>query len=148
MNRPISLLGAPSSIGIKPYDSGEARHLDRAPSVLRHRRVVERLDAADLGDVAPPPYRDYVRSSGRVRNEPEVAAYSAALGERIAVATARGFVVVLGGDCSIVLGGLLGARRTAAGAVGLAYLDAHADFASPEESRTGSAASMFTYVLD
>jgi len=142
MNRPISLLGAPSSIGIKPYDSGEARHLDRAPSVLRHRRVVERLDAADLGDVAPPPYRDYVRSSGRVRNEPEVAAYSAALGERIAVATARGFVVVLGGDCSIVLGGLLGARRTAAGAVGLAYLDAHADFASPEESRTGSAASM------
>src|SRR5262245_8934372 len=99
MMRPIAIVGAPSSIGIKPYDSGEARHLDRAPSVLRHLGVVERLHAADLGDVAPLPYRDYVHSPGRVRNEPEVAAYCAALGERIAAATADGhFVVVLGGD--------------------------------------------------
>jgi arginase len=32
--------------------------------------------------------------------------------------------------------------RTAGGALGLAYLDAHADFATPAESRTGAAASM------
>ena len=143
MNRPIALVGAPSSIGIRPYDNGEARHLDRAPAVLRELRVVERLGAVDLGDVVPPPYRDFVRSPGHVRNEPEVAAYCEALGERIAAATAdRRFAVVLGGDCSIVLGGLLGARQTAGGSVGLAYFDAHADFGSPEESRTGSAASM------
>ena len=143
MNRPIALVGAPSSIGIRPYDNGEARHLDRAPAVLRELRVVERLGAVDLGDVVPPPYRDFVRSPGRVRNEPEVAAYCEALGERIAAATAdRRFAVVRGGDCSIVLRGLLGARQTAGGSVGLAYFDAHADFGSPEESRTGSAASM------
>src|SRR4030095_6605913 len=41
-----------------------------------------------------------------------------------------------------VLGGLLGARRAVGGAVGLAYVDAHADFATPEESQTGSVASM------
>ena len=52
------------------------------------------------------------------------------------------FAVVLGGDCSIVLGCLLGARQSARGSVGLAYFDAHADFGTPEESRTGSAASM------
>jgi arginase len=52
------------------------------------------------------------------------------------------FVVLLGGDCSIVLGALLGAKRSAGGPVGLAYVDAHADFATPEESRTGSVASM------
>src|ERR1700730_307833 len=46
------------------------------------------------------------------------------------------------GDCSIVLGCLLGARRYSQGSVGLAYVDAHADFATPEESRTGSVASM------
>ncbi|MEW5916541.1 MAG: arginase family protein, partial [Gemmatimonadota bacterium] len=50
------------------------------------------------------------------------------------------FVLVLGGDCSVVLGCLLGAA--ARGRVGLAYLDAHADFATPQESRTGSVASM------
>jgi hypothetical protein len=31
MNRPIAIVGAPSSIGIRPYDGGEVRHLDRAP---------------------------------------------------------------------------------------------------------------------
>ena len=65
------------------------------------------------------------------------------LSERVAAATSDGrFAVVLGGDCSIVLGCLLGARQSARGSVGLAYFDAHADFGTPEESRTGSAASM------
>jgi arginase len=143
MNRPIAIIGAPSSIGIRPYDDGVARHIDRAPGVLRERGLIERLGAIDLGDVASPPYRDYVRPFNRARNEDQVILYSRSLSERVAEATSRGrFGVVLGGDCSIVLGCLLGARRTARGAVGLAYMDAHADFATPDESRTGSVASM------
>jgi arginase len=143
MNRPIAVVGAPSSIGIRPYDDGEARHLDRAPNVLRERGLIARLEAIDLGDVVPPPYRDYVRPAYRARNEEQVLTYSRSLGARVVAATARGrFGVVLGGDCSIVLGCLLGARRTASGPVGLAYVDAHADFATPEESRTGSVSSM------
>ena len=143
MDRPIAVIGAPSSIGIRPYDSGEARHLDRAPQVLRELGVVERLDAKDLGDVVPPAYRDFARPPARARNEVEVADYSTSLGEHVATALQQGrFPVLLGGDCSIVLAGLLGARRATGGAVGLAYVDAHADFATPEESRTGSVASM------
>ena len=52
----------------------------------------------------------------------------------------RHFVLLLGGDCSIVLGALLGARHGAP--IGLAYIDGHADFATPQESGSGSAASM------
>jgi len=37
MTRHIAVLGAPSSIGVGPYDDGEVRHLDRTPSVLRNR---------------------------------------------------------------------------------------------------------------
>jgi arginase len=141
MVRAIAVLGAPSSIGIRPYDDGEARHLDRAPGVLRERGLVERLGAIDLGDVVPPPYRDYVRPRGRARNEREVVVYSRSLAEHVAAATAHDrFGLVLGGDCSIVLGCLLGASRR--GPVGLVYVDAHADFATPEESMTGSVASM------
>jgi arginase len=143
MYRSISIVGAPSSIGIRPYDSGEARQLDRAPGVLRELGLVKSLGATDLGDVIPLAYRDYVRPPGAVRNQTEVIAYCRALSERIGAATSDGrFAVVLGGDCSIVLGCLLGARQSAQGPVGLAYLDAHADFGTPEESRTGSAASM------
>jgi arginase len=143
MTRSIAVVGAPSSIGIRPYNDGEMRHLDRAPGVLPERGLIARLGAVDLGDVGPPPYRDFVRPSNRARNEEEVIVYSRAVAERVAAATrGRRFTVVLGGDCSIVLGCLLGARRTAGGPVGLAYLDAHADFATPEESTTGSVASM------
>jgi arginase len=143
MHRSIAIVGAPSSIGIRPYDSGEARKLDRAPEVLRELGLVEGLGASDLGDVIPLAYRDYVYRPGGVRNETEVISYCRALSERVAAATSDGrFAVVLGGDCSIVLGCLMGARQSARGSVGLAYFDAHADFGTPEESRTGSAASM------
>jgi hypothetical protein len=54
MNRPIAIVGAPSSIGVRPYDTGEARHFDRAPGTLRRLHIVERLGAIDVGDVVPP----------------------------------------------------------------------------------------------
>jgi arginase len=143
MDRPIALLGATSSIGIRPYDDGQRRQLDRAAGVLRERGLIQRLGATDLGDVTPPLYRDYVRPANRPRNEQAVVVYSRSLAARVAQAAAYGrFSLVLGGDCSIVLGCLLGARKAAAGRVGLVYVDAHADFATPDESRTGSVASM------
>jgi arginase len=93
--------------------------------------------------VTPPQYRDYVRPLNRARNEGEVVAYSRALAERVAAATRGGrFAVVLGGDCSIVLGCLLGARQSVGDPVGLTYVDAHADFATPQESQTGSVSGM------
>jgi arginase len=142
MGRPIAIIGAPSSLGAAPYADGEARHLDRAPRVLRARGVVDRLKADDFGDVVPPPYRDYERPSRRVRNEREVVVYSRQLADRVAMAAARGrFALVLGGDCSVVLGCLLGARQTAK-RPGLVYIDAHPDFATLEESPTGAAATM------
>jgi arginase len=143
VSRPIALLGAASSLGIRPYDDGTPRGRDRAPERLRERGLAARLGAEDLGDVTPPPYRDYVRPPHGVRNERELVAYSTELAARVEPALAGGrFVVLLGGDCSIVLGALAGARRGARGPVGLAYVDGHADFATPAESITGSAASM------
>src|ERR1700736_4538608 len=82
MNRNIAIVGAPTNLGIRTYDSGEPRQLDRAPGVLRELGLVQRLGATDLGDVIPPAYRDYVRPSGRARNEAEVGAYCRTLGER------------------------------------------------------------------
>jgi arginase len=142
MDRLVAVLGARSSIGIRPYDDGAVRHLDRAADVLRERDLVRRLSAVDVGDVVPPPYRDFVRPAHRPRNESEVIVFSRSLGARVAEAMRyQRFTVVIGGDCSIVLGCLLGARKTGR-PVGLVYVDAHADFATPLESKTGSVASM------
>ena len=48
--------------------------------------------------------------------------------------------VVLGGDCSILLGNLLALNRR--GRFGLLFLDGHADFYQPEAEPNGEAASM------
>ena len=50
------------------------------------------------------------------------------------------FPVVLGGDCSVLLGALLARRRR--GRCGLVFLDAHADFYQPEAEPAGELASM------
>jgi arginase len=143
MTRRIAVVGAPSSLGIRPYDDGEQRHLDRAPSVLRGRDLIGRLGAIDFGDVAPPPYRDYMRPVEGARNEEPVLRYSRALADRVVAATCGNhFGVVIGGDCSIVLGCLLATRKRLGGPVGLVYVDAHADFSTARESATGSISGM------
>jgi arginase len=152
--RQVAVLGAPSSIGLRPHDqTGAPQEVNRAPATLRDLGVVERLTGTDLGDVLPPPYVDFERPPGKARNEAGVATYSRSLADRVAAGLdTNRFLVVIGGDCSIVLGCLLGAARARRGGggtggshpgrIGLAYVDGHADFASPEESMTGSVASM------
>ena len=64
------------------------------------------------------------------------------LADIVGPVVARGsFPVVLGGDCSILLGNLLALRRTGR-RHGLLFLDGHADFYQPEASTTGEAADM------
>src|SRR5688572_16693636 len=111
--RSVRVVGAPSNIGIKPYDDGTPRRLDLAPAVLRQQGLIERIDGRDLGDVSPPAYRDFVRQGTTPRNEREVVDYSHLLAAAVEDAT-RGdnFVLLLGGDCSVVLGSLLGAKRS------------------------------------
>jgi arginase len=141
--RRLAVAGAASSIGIRPYDGADLpRRLDRAPAVFRSLGLLERLGADDLGDVTSSDYVDFVRPPGGIRNVRQVGDYARGLADRVEEGIASGrFTVVVGGDCSIVLGNLLGARR-GRHRIGLAYVDAHADFATADESVTGSAASM------
>jgi arginase len=144
MSGGLAVLGAPSAIGLVPDPMGQPRRLDLAPGALRARRIIQRLAAEDLGDVLPPPrYVDLQRPPGRCRNEQDIAAFSRQLANRVAQCRrARQFVLLLGGDCSIVLGAVLGLRSVDAEPPGLVYIDAHADFATLDESPSGSACSM------
>ena len=144
MHRSIAIVGAPSSIGIRPYDSGEPRHLDRAPGVLRELGLVQRLGASDLGDVIPPAYRDYVRPAGpgeeRSRSRrllPDARRAGGGGNQRRPFCSRAGRRLQhRAWDAFWVRG------QSAQGSVGLVYFDAHADFGTPEESHTGSVASM------
>jgi arginase len=77
----------------------------------------------------------------RMLNPRAIAEYSRELADAVGGVLARGeFPVVLGGDCSILLGVLLALRRR--GRYGLLFIDGHADFYNVEANPTGQAASM------
>jgi arginase len=136
------VVGAPSAIGIRPHEDGTVRRLDLAPNALRRHGLASRLSADDVGDVLPPQrYEDLERPEGRCRNEADVAAFSRDLASRIVELEGK-FVTLVGGDCSILLGALLGLRNAGHYPVGLVYIDAHADFATLAESLSGSSCSM------
>lgn len=136
----MNILTAPTSLGNRPYeDDGTARHTDRGPGKLREHGVVQRLRARDLGDVAAAPYRDFVRPRGGVRNEDLVFEHVRAIARRIE--PERDFTLVLGGDCSTLLGALLGLREQHDD-LGLVFIDGHSDFGTPVTSGTGGVAGM------
>jgi arginase len=71
--------------------------------------------------------------------------FNLALADHVAAACARGeFALVVGGDCSILLGALAGARR--GGALSLVHIDGHSDFRHPgnydPETTLGAVAGM------
>jgi arginase len=91
--------------------------------------------------VPAPPYSPDLDPRTRVRNGTAIPTYSAALARALDPLIRAGrFPVVLGGDCSILLGSALALRRH--GRHGLLYVDGHTDFATPATSPSGGAAGM------
>ena len=135
----LNLLTAPTSLGNRPYErDGTARWTSLGPARLRAAGVVERLGARDLGDIAAANYRDFVRVPGRIRNEDLVFQHVRAIEGTLKLH--QGFTLVLGGDCSVLLGALPGLARGRE--VGLVYIDGHTDFNTIETTITGAVAGM------
>ncbi len=141
MLRPRAVLDAPSNLGLAPPAPGREPGTRRMPEVLRWNGLRTRLGARDAGRVDPPPYATDIHPCG-IRNAEAIARYARALARAVESILVRDeLAVVLGGDCSILLGNLLGARRKVE-SLGLVFLDGHSDFNTPERSGTHGAAGM------
>lgn len=136
-----TVVDAPSNLGLAPPAPGREPGTRRMPDVLRWNGLRARLGARDAGRVEAPRYCTEVHPEG-IRNADAIAAYSRKLADTVETIVLRGeLAVVLGGDCSILLGDLLGARRNVE-RLGLVFLDGHSDFFTPERSGTHGAAGM------
>lgn len=134
--RGCSIIDAPSDLGLRRTG------VDGLPEALRSAGLFEGLaDVRYTGRLSVPPYVSDRDADTGVLNPEGIRTFSQSLAERIALTLDGGrFPVVLGGDCSILIGAALALRRR--GRFGLFFFDGHADFYSPEAEPTGEVASM------
>lgn len=128
VGRQVVVLDAPSNLGLRPPAPGTVPGCYKLAGAVRNNGFVARIGAEDAGYVTPPRYDrgDWQPGDG-VFNAAAMASYSTRLADRLEPVFDEGrFPVVLGGECSILLGPALALRRR--GRYGVVYVDGHSDF--------------------
>jgi arginase len=129
------IVQAPSRLGLR------ARGVEKLPEALLAVGLAERLGARSGKRVTAPPFEPVTDPGTGMLNPTGLRDYAIRLADALgAVLNTGAMPVVLGGDCSILLGTMLALKRR--GRYGLLFLDGHADFYQPEAEPTGEAASM------
>jgi arginase len=132
----VAVIEAPSILGLRPTG------VETLPDTLVRAGLLDRLHARHAGRVVPESSYDSARDPTTMTlNASGIAAFSQKLADAVGDVIKMGdFPVVLGGDCSILIGDLLALKRR--GRHGLLFIDGHADFYQPEANPNGEAASM------
>jgi arginase len=130
-----AIIEAPSILGLKPTG------VDGLPGTLLRHGLADRLGARRAGRLEAPPYQYNRDPKTQTLNAHSIAEWTPHLADAVEkVLDAQEFPLLLGGDCSIVLGPMLALKRR--GRYGLLFIDGHADFYQPEVNPNGEAASM------
>jgi arginase len=143
--RDICLVRAPSNLGLRPLHPGHVPGTWRAPQALSEAGLVEVIVPVRVVDLDRPAYSTEPQPGTRLRNGPAIRRFNLDLAEIVVAALGQGeFPVIIGGDCSILLGALAAARRS--GPLSLVHVDGHSDFRHPGnydvDAALGSAAGM------
>jgi len=135
MSRAFHVIEAPTSLGLRPPSAGLIPGTRLAPHALRRAGLHEKLSPAQIVSLNEPPYSPDLDPTTGVRNLRALVTFTRELADAIGAALdARAFPLVLGGDCSVLLGAGLALRKR--GRHGLVFLDGHCDFANPANCAT------------
>ncbi|HEV8405316.1 MAG TPA: arginase family protein [Nitrososphaera sp.] len=131
----FAIIDAPSILGLRPTG------VEYLPEAVKAAGLLKRLDAEYAGKVSTLEYDSKRDEETLLLNPEAIRHYSKQLANAVTnVLQRKRFPIVLGGDCSILIGNLLALRRL--GRYGLFFMDGHADFYQPEASPTGEVADM------
>lgn len=140
MIKPIYFLQAPSNLGLKPPAADRVPGTFRAPEALIRAGLSTRLQAQGIGVVTAGRYMPEIDPATGIRNVDAIRRFTLKLARTLEPLLADYFPLVVGGDCSVLIGAMLAMKR--AGRCGLIFMDGHTDFLTPETSATGGAAGM------
>jgi Arginase family len=130
-----AIVEAPSHLGL------HAAGVEALPEALLAAGLADRLGARRGTRLAAPAFDPSIDADTGLLNPHGLVDHASRLADAVGAALDEGtFPIVLGGDCSILLGITLALRRR--GRYGLLFLDGHADFYQPEAEPAGEAASM------
>lgn len=132
----FAIIDAPSILGLRPTG------VEDLPEALKAAGLHEKLHARYVDRVTPiSPYNPERDNSTMLLNAEAIREFSVVLCRAVSSVLAENlFPIVVGGDCSIVIGPLLALRHS--GRYGLFFIDGHADFYQPEASVSGEVADM------
>lgn len=137
----ISIIDAPSNLGLKPPAPNKVPGVIGLPKALKAANLTSRLNALEAGRVEPMPYSSKLDPKIGIRNCAAIQEFSIKLAAIVQkIVAGNEFPLVLGGDCSILIGSMLALRKI--GRFGLFFIDGHTDFGYPSTSQTGGAAGM------
>lgn len=139
-----ALIRAPSNLGLRPLRPGHEPGTWRGPQALTQAGLESRLRPDRTVDLGRPRYSIEPQPGTVLRNGPVIRRFNQQVADAVDAALRdRLFPVVVGGDCSILIGALAGARRHTE--LALVHLDGHSDFRHPgnyEDFPLHSAAGM------
>jgi arginase len=132
----FAIIDAPSVLGLRPTG------VEGLPEALKKAGLLKQLKAEYIGAVQSRiPYSSERDKRTMLLNAKAIREYSQSLANVVSnVIAEKKFPIVLGGDCSVLIGTLLALRRK--GRYGLFFIDGHSDFYQPQASHTGEVADM------
>lgn len=141
----MHVIAAPSNLGLRPLRPHHEPGTWRGPAALVAAGLLDVLGSPDFIELPRPVYSPEAQSGTRLRNGHAMRTFNLVLADMVREAHQQDeFALVIGGDCSILLGALAGARQT--GPLSLVHIDGHSDFRHPgnydPEQSLGAAAGM------
>ena len=126
----IRLFRAPSNLGLRPLRPGHVPGTWRGPKALTKAGLVDASAPAAIVDLERPTHSAEAEPGTGLRNGHAIRRFNLDLADAVADALGRDEgPLVIGGDCSALLGALAAARRS--GPVALVHVDGHSDFRHP-----------------
>jgi arginase len=124
------VIRAPSNLGLRPLRPGHEPGTWRAPAALSAAGLLDAVRPIRVIDLPRPTYSPDPQSGTRLRNGLAIRAFNLDLADAVETAVREASIpVVVGGDCSVLLGALAGRRRL--GPLALVHVDGHSDFRHP-----------------